>query len=121
MSKVFVIRNQHGHYLGKQQNWLDGSDRRLLYRTVHRDEAVNLVFEHSSKDIALRAEPLLCEVDKNGQPQVDAGPEIPLQAAAKVDIANRDEGPEDRMAPQNDGEAEAASAEFDDARPRETH
>lgn len=82
MSKVFVIRNQHGHYLGKQQNWLDGSDRRLLYRTLRRDEAVNLVFEHSSKDIALRAESLLCEVDKNGQPQVEAGPEIPLAAAA---------------------------------------
>ena len=81
MSSVFVIRNQNGHYLGKQQQWLDGRDRRLLYRTPHRDEAVNVVFELSSKDIYLRAEPLLCELD-NSHPVVEAGPPLLLEQAA---------------------------------------
>ncbi|MBD2859571.1 hypothetical protein IB286_11195 [Spongiibacter sp. KMU-158] len=76
MSSIFVIQNQDGHYLSKQQEWVDGRDRRILFRTAHRDEAVNIVFEHSSKDIYLRAQPLLCDMDDSGQPTVEAGPEI---------------------------------------------
>lgn len=79
MSKVFVIQNQHGHYLGKQQQWLDGRDRRLLYRTQHGDDAINTVFELSSKDIWLRASALECELDEQGQPEVEAGPVIPSE------------------------------------------
>ncbi|MEX1669489.1 hypothetical protein AB4876_11255 [Zhongshania guokunii] len=76
MTTIFVIQNQHGHYLGKQQQWLDGRDRRLLFRTAHRDEAVNVIFEQSSKDIYLRAQPLECELDDSKQPIVKAGPPI---------------------------------------------
>lgn len=74
MSQVFVIQNQHGHFFGKHKDWVDGRDRRLLYRTPHRDEAVNHVFEQSSKDIDLRASVLSCELDDSGQPRVEAGP-----------------------------------------------
>lgn len=84
MSTVFVIKNQHGHYLSKQQLWLDGSDRRLLYRTPHNDEAVNVVFEQSSKDIYLRAEPFPCELDKNNQPMVEVGPPTALETQAAL-------------------------------------
>jgi len=80
MTTIFVIQNQHGHYLGKQQQWLDGRDRRLLFRTAHRDEAVNVIFEQSSKDIYLRAQPLECEFDDSKQPIVKAGPPIPALA-----------------------------------------
>ena len=76
MSQVFVIQNQHGHFFSKQKDWIDGRDRRQLYRTPHRDEAVNHVFEQSSKDIELRASVLDCELDDNGQPQVEAGPPL---------------------------------------------
>ncbi len=76
MSSIFVIQNQNGHYLSKQQEWVDGRDRRILYRTAHRDEAVNVVFEHSSKDIYLRAQPLQCELDEQNQPVVEAGSPI---------------------------------------------
>ena len=77
MTNVFVIQNQHGHYLGKQQQWLDGRDRKLLYRTEHLDEAINTVFELSSKDIWLRANALACPLDEHRQPDVEPGPAIP--------------------------------------------
>ena len=68
MTKLFIIRNQNGQYLSKQQEWLDGGDRNALYRTVHRDEAINTVFEVSSRDIYLRAEALACDADARGNP-----------------------------------------------------
>ena len=70
MRKAFIITNQCGHYLGKQKEWLSGNDRRLLYRSEHRDEAVNTVFELSSKDFDLRASIAECELDEQGQPRV---------------------------------------------------
>lgn len=79
MTTVFVIQNQHGHYLNKQLEWVDGHDKRTLYRTVHRDEAINVVFEQSSKNIELRAHPLECETDESAQPKVEAGPAIMSQ------------------------------------------
>lgn len=92
MSQVFVIQNQHGHFFGKQKDWVDGRDRRLLYRTPHRDEAVNHVFEQSSKDIELRASVLECELDDNAQPQVEAGP--PLLKEAEDSVADTPESRE---------------------------
>ncbi|WP_295870862.1 hypothetical protein [uncultured Zhongshania sp.] len=79
MATVFVIQNQHGHYLNKQLEWVDGRDKRVLYRTVHRDEAINVVFEQSSKNIELRAHPLECETDETANPKVEAGPAIMSQ------------------------------------------
>ncbi|NKI17553.1 hypothetical protein HCU74_08995 [Spongiibacter sp. KMU-166] len=71
MPNVFVVQNQHGQYLSKQFEWTDGSDRRALYRTAHYDEAVNVIFEQSSKDIMLRAVATPCETDEQNQPQVE--------------------------------------------------
>ena len=65
---VYVIKNQSGQFLNKQQEWVAATDNHALYRTAHRDEAVNTVFEVSSKDIYLRAEAVACPVDAKGQP-----------------------------------------------------
>ncbi|HSB96486.1 MAG TPA: hypothetical protein VLC91_08565 [Spongiibacteraceae bacterium] len=65
---VFVVKNQHDLYLSKQQEWVDGTDTQSLYRTRHRDESINTVFEVSSRDIYLRAESVVCEVDAKGNP-----------------------------------------------------
>lgn len=90
MANVFVIQNQHGHYLSKQLEWVDGRDKRILFRTVHRDEAINIVFEQSSKNIELRAHPLECETDDNAQPKVKAGPPIMSQSENLLDEENTD-------------------------------
>ena len=70
MTSVFVVKNQLGWYLNKQQEWVDGSDRQTLFRTAHKDEAINTVFEVSSRDMYLRAEALTCECDEKGNPIV---------------------------------------------------
>lgn len=74
MTPVFVVKNQLGLYLNKQQEWVDGSDNHALYRTVHKDEAINTVFEVSSRDMYLRAETLACECDAKGNPIVTVAP-----------------------------------------------
>lgn len=71
---VFIIKNQSGQFLTKQSEWIDARDTASLYRTVHRDEAVNTVFEVSSKDMYLRAEIQSCPVDAKGHPALDAMP-----------------------------------------------
>jgi len=68
---VFVIRNQHQQYLGKQQNWLSGADAKLLYQTQYHDEALNTLIEVNAKDIELRGEILEVELNEKKQPVVE--------------------------------------------------
>lgn len=82
MNEVYVVRNQEGQYLSKQREWVSGRDASVLYRTPHKDEAVNTVFEVSAKDLQLRAEPLACTVDHRQLPQVEVGPELEANATA---------------------------------------
>lgn len=79
MSTVFVVTNQHGHFINKHKEWVDGRDPKLLFRTPHKDEAINLVFELSSKDIYLRAEAISVELDDNKQPIVEVTAEMPVE------------------------------------------
>lgn len=81
MDTTFVIRNQHGHFLSKHREWVDGSDRRVLYRTQQKDEVINLIFELSSRDVDLRATRLECETDADGNPVVTRS-DIPLPETA---------------------------------------
>jgi hypothetical protein len=53
---IFVIRNQNGHYLGRNGEWLDGSHVPALFRTEHRDVAVNELVEVNLRDFDLRGE-----------------------------------------------------------------
>lgn len=90
MASVFVVKNQLGLFLNKQHEWVDGSDRQSLYRTAHKDEAINTVFEVSSRDIYLRAEALACECDEKGNPLVTVtavppAQEEPIQEEMAVD------------------------------------
>lgn len=77
MAEVFVIRNQLGHYWGKSKAWVDGSDARAVQRVKHQDEAINLLFELSSKDIELRGEVVAAALTERGEPEVSVS-EHPL-------------------------------------------
>jgi hypothetical protein len=46
-----------------------------VYRTAHKDDALNYVFEMSSKDIDLRARIMTVELDEKGQPIIEPGPQ----------------------------------------------
>ena len=77
MSDYYIVKNQHNHYASKQKEWIDGSNPKALFRSPHKDEAINMVFELSSKDIHLRAEVIHCEVDENKAPIVEVLNPIP--------------------------------------------
>ena len=71
MAEVFVVRNQLGHYWGKGKSWVDGSDPRAVMRAKYQDEAVNTLFELSSKDYELRGEVQAVPLSERGEPVVE--------------------------------------------------
>jgi hypothetical protein len=82
LKTLLVIRNQNNHYLGRHGEWLDGSHAPALFRTEHRDVALNELFETNIRDFALRGEILACEADRHGYPVVEvlnpiAAPPVP--------------------------------------------
>jgi hypothetical protein len=84
MSHVFVVVNQQGLCASKQKEWIDGRDPKQLFRSPHKDEALNMVFELSSKDIYLRAETLSVELNDKKQPLVNVTAEIPTLEEAEL-------------------------------------
>lgn len=74
MSELFILQNQDRLFLGKQNNWVDGRDLNALFRTAHKDEAINQMFEASSKDYRQRIKVVTCPLNDKGLPAID--PEI---------------------------------------------
>ena len=71
MSELFILQNQDKLFLGKQNQWLDGRDLNALYKTAHKDEAVNQMFEASSKDYTQRIKVVSCQANEKGLPLLD--------------------------------------------------
>ena len=94
MTEVFVIRNQLGHYWGKAKAWVDGSEARAVMRARHRDEAVNTLFELSSRDIGLRGQVVAVGLDPRGEPVIE-----PAQIPLPVDPPGNDGGDSREGAP----------------------
>ena len=79
MAEVFILQNQHQHYLSKQNLWLDGRDPGALFKTLHKDEAINQMVEVSSKDYTQRIKILVVEQNEKGLPMIsDRGADQPL-------------------------------------------
>jgi len=93
LKRLFVIRNQNQHYLGRHHDWLDGSHRPALFRTEHRDVAVNELFEVNVKDFALRGEIIACEADDKGYPVVEVLNPSPDAPPVMDDLLPADEAP----------------------------
>jgi hypothetical protein len=74
MSDLFILQNQDKLFLGRQNNWLDGRDLAALYKTAHKDEAINQLVEASSKDYKQRIKIISCPPNEKGLPVID--PEI---------------------------------------------
>lgn len=74
---VFVIRNQHGLYLTRQNEWVDGHDAAPLFKTPFRDVALNTLIELNARDIELRGVIMEAEVNDKGLPLVEPA-DIPV-------------------------------------------
>ncbi len=82
MKQVYVVRNQEGYFATKKKEWECGREPKLLFRSEHKDEAINMVFELSSKDIYLRAEAIAVNMNDDKQPVVEVtAPPKPKPAA----------------------------------------
>lgn len=77
MSSVFIVTNQDGHYWGRGKRWVDGQDGSRVLALTHRDEAVNNVFELSSKDVLLRCDILTLNLVDGKLPKLEVS-SIPL-------------------------------------------
>lgn len=82
MSELFILQNQDKLFLGRQNNWLDGRDLAALFKTAHKDEAINQMFEASSKDYTQRIKVLTCSANEKGLPLID--PELLPEPLPKV-------------------------------------
>ena len=80
MSSVFIVSNHHGHYWGRGKRRVDGQDSSRVLVLTHRDEAVNSVFELSSKDVLLRCDILTLNLVDGKLPKLEVS-SIPLPDA----------------------------------------
>jgi hypothetical protein len=92
MTDVYVVRNQLGHYWGKARHWVDGSSPKAVMRSKHEDEAINTLFELSSRDIELRGEVIAVALSERGEPVIEPS-QIPLLDAVEDDAAEGEEDP----------------------------
>ncbi len=108
MNQTFILQNQDKLFFGKSKEWVDGYDANAVFKTPHKDEAVNQMFEITSKDYKQRVKVIACELDEKALPIIDS--EImpaPLPKAPKPPKAGDDLFAEPA--------AEAADDEPDDA------
>lgn len=80
MKQVFVLQNQHKRFLNRQNEWVDGREAGTLYKTPHKDEAINQMVEASAKDYTQRVRLLACPLNSKNQPQIEADELSPVQA-----------------------------------------
>ncbi len=99
MSELYILQNQDKLFLGKQNNWVDGRDLNALFKTGYKDEAINQMFEASSKDYRQRIKVIACTANEKGLPVIDPSilPE-PLPKPAKDLFNNAVDEAEDSSA-----------------------
>jgi len=71
---IFILQNQHQQYLEKSLEWNNETDANQLFKTPHKDVALNQLMELNSKDIQLRATVVSCELNSAGNPVLPTQP-----------------------------------------------
>lgn len=87
MAMLYILQNQHGYFLSKQGEWLDGRQPNALYRTSHKDEAINQQFEAGSKDYSLRIQSLNVDANAKGLPIIPSDQLPDPQSSVETDSA----------------------------------
>lgn len=91
MSQTFILQNQDKLFFGTNKEWVDGYDANALFRTPHKDEAVNQMFEITSKDYKQRVKVVGCALDEKALPVIDSDiMPAPLPKAPKPPKAGDD-------------------------------
>ena len=107
MTQTFILQNQDKLFFGKNKEWVDGYDASSVFKTPHKDEAVNQMFEITSKDYKQRVKVVPCDQDDKGLPIIDADiMPAPLPKAPKPSKAGADLFTEPAADQLDDDEAE---------------
>jgi hypothetical protein len=65
---LYLIQKQTGEFLHKQLGWTPPMEPSQLFRTPHKDVALNQLIELNTKDVSLRAAVVTCDTDDKGLP-----------------------------------------------------
>lgn len=87
MPHTYVLTNQNKLFLSKQDEWIDGYERAKLFRTEHKDIAINQMFEANTRDVDQRIQLLQCELDQKGLPSIPEDAMGPRLVAEEVAVA----------------------------------
>jgi hypothetical protein len=71
MTEIFILQNQQNLFWGKAKEWVDGYDANAVFKTPHKDEAINQMVELSAKDFMQRIKMIAAEADEKGVPVID--------------------------------------------------
>src|SRR5690554_1176482 len=107
MTEVYLLQNQDKLFLSKQRTWLDGRDPASLYHSAYKDEAVNEMFEASSKDYRQRIALVSCPLNERRNPIIDPDMLAPVQPKARPECAPELELEPPTSAPNPEPEADA--------------
>lgn len=94
MTEVFLLKNQNGDYLEKSGEWVNPAQSKTLFRTPHRDEAINQKVELAVKNAELRVQIATGKVSPEGKlllKESDAPLEMPTSTAAPLDAIHAPE------------------------------
>jgi hypothetical protein len=92
MTQTFILQNQDKLFFGKNKEWVDGYDASAVFKTPHKDEAVNQMFEITSKDYKQRVKVIPCNLDEKTFPIIDSEimpaplPKVPKPPKAGTDL-----------------------------------
>ena len=92
MNQTFILQNHDKLFFGKNKEWVDGYDANAVYKTLHKDEAVNQMFEITSKDYKQRVKVISCELNEKALPIIDSEimpaplPKVPKPPKAGTDL-----------------------------------
>lgn len=85
MTEVFIIQNRDQTYLTKQGEWVSGDAAASLFRSPHKDEAVNMKVEQSVRNPQLRLTIVTAQLNDKGslhlpesnqKPNIDSATEV---------------------------------------------
>lgn len=54
MNNIYILQSQNDLYLSKSGDWVSGDNSKILFRTQHKDEAINQKVELTVKQPELR-------------------------------------------------------------------
>lgn len=78
MSSIYILQSQDDLFLSKSGEWVSGDDSKILFRTQHKDEAINQKVELTVKQPELRVNISTAQLSDNGKLILSKEPQVVL-------------------------------------------